>query len=146
MGSRRQSREWALSALYARELNPEAPEEALRIFTRAGGDSAGTQDYARQLLEGVIRNLNHLDGLIGKCAKNWDLKRITRIDRNILRLALFELCFRPDVPPLACINEAVDLAKKFSTGNSGAFVNGILDEIRKNLDEKENQESGESLS
>ena len=145
MGSRRQAREWALSALYAREFNPGDPEETLSIFPLGRRGSAQSADYARELLQGVFHNLEYLDGLIGKCARNWDLKRITRIDRNILRLALFELCFRPDVPPLACINEAVDLAKKFSTGKSGAFVNGILDEIRKNLAEKESPEAGKAL-
>jgi N utilization substance protein B len=103
------------------ELPPPTPEEeAIRAF-------------ADPLIRGTIEHRDEADGIITKHAKNWELHRIAAVDRNILRLAIYEMLHREDIPPVVSINEAVDIAKKFSTQDSGKFVNGILDKVRGEL-------------
>lgn len=99
---------------------PTAEEAALRVF-------------ADPLIRGAIENKDESDEQIKKHAKNWDLHRIAAVDRNIMRLAIYEMLHRDDIPPVVSINEAVDIAKKFSTQDSGKFVNGILDKIKGEL-------------
>ncbi len=89
-----------------------------------------SQRFTGELVRGVTANRAQLDEVIRKHAANWDLQRINAVDRNILRVALFEMHHRPDIPPIVSINEAVDLAKRFSGDESGKFVNGILDQAR----------------
>lgn len=104
-----------------RELPPPSAEEAaLRVFADA-------------LIRGTIEHQNDLDEQIKKYAKNWELHRMAVVDRNVLRLAIFEMLYRDDIPPVVSINEAVDIAKKFSTEDSGKFVNGILDKLKGDL-------------
>lgn len=104
-----------------RELPPvSASETALRMF-------------ADGLIRGTVEHQNQLDEQIKKYAQNWDLHRMAVVDRNVLRLAIYEMLFRQDIPPVVSINEAVDIAKKFSTEDSGKFVNGILDKIKGDL-------------
>jgi transcription antitermination factor NusB len=86
--------------------------------------------FARELLAGTWEHRSEIDEKIEQVARNWQLKRMAAVDRNILRLASYEILFRDDIPPLVAINEAIEIAKKFSTRNSGPFVNGILDNIR----------------
>ena len=88
------------------------------------------QQFARDLIRGVIDNAPAVDAKIVEVAENWDIHRMAVVDRNVLRIATHELLFMPDIPPKVSINEAIDLAKKFSTAESGSFVNGILDKIR----------------
>ena len=83
--------------------------------------------------EGSFAHQAELDALITKYAENWEMKRMTAVDRNIMRLAIYEMLHREDIPPIVSINEAVDIAKKFSTQDSGKFVNGILDKVRSEL-------------
>ena len=90
-------------------------------------------DFMESLVKGVIEHREEIDEMIVKYAKNWNLGRMAVIDRNILRLAAYEMMFRADIPPVVSINEAVDIAKKYSTDDSGKFVNGILDQIRTNI-------------
>jgi len=99
-------------------------------FWRAAKASDSTRDFANQLFEGAAKDVASLDGLIVKHAENWRLERLAIIDRAILRLAMYELR-ATDTPPKVVLNEAVDLAKKFSSEESGSFVNGILDAFRK---------------
>ena len=87
----------------------------------------------RDSIRGVLEKLNELDGIIEEQTRNWDIERIARVDRNILRLAIYEMLHRDDIPPVVSINEAIDIAKKFSTENSGRFVNGILDKVKGKL-------------
>jgi len=89
--------------------------------------------FADPLICGTLEHRNDLDDIIKKHAKNWDLHRMAAVDRNILRLALYEMHYRDDIPPVVSINEAVDIAKKFSTQDSGKFVNGILDKVKGEL-------------
>jgi len=95
----------------------------------------GTRRFARELIDGCRERLEQLDAHIAAVAENWEIGRMAVIDRNILRLASYELLFRDDVPPKVAINEAIDLAKRYSTADSGAFVNGILDRIRVERDD-----------
>ena len=89
--------------------------------------------FAEPLIRGTLEKLTELDGKIQHYAKNWDLGRMAVVDRNILRLAIYEMLYREDIPPVVSINEAVDIAKKFSTDESGRFVNGILDKVKGDL-------------
>ena len=86
--------------------------------------------FAVPLIKGVLQHREAIDEHIKKHCKNWDFNRIAVVDRNIMRLAIFEMLHREDIPPVVSINEAVDIAKKFSTEDSGKFVNGILDKVR----------------
>jgi N utilization substance protein B len=92
------------------------------------------QHFAEPLVRGVIENQDFIDRELSSIATNWDLHRMAGVDRNILRLAVYEMLHRNDIPPVVSINEAVDIAKKFSTDDSGKFVNGILDKMKSRLD------------
>ncbi len=94
---------------------------------------ASTRLFAEPLIRGTIEHRNEADDWIRKVAKNWDLHRLAVVDRNILRLAIYEMLHRDDIPPVVSINEAVDIAKRFSTDDSGKFVNGILDKVKGEL-------------
>jgi transcription antitermination factor NusB len=93
-------------------------------------------DFAARLVKGVLEQRETIDKQLQSVTRNWDLRRMAIVDRNILRMAVFELTLCADVPPKVAINEAIEIGKKFSTANSGGFVNGILDRIRIDLDEK----------
>lgn len=129
MRKRSLSRELALQCCYSRDCRgKEAP--SVEEFLAEQSRDRTIVDYARLLVEGVIAELANLDAEIRKVAENWDVKRMAVVDRNILRIAVYELLHCPDVPPVAAINEAIELAKRYGTASSGAFVNGILDRIR----------------
>jgi len=155
MGKRREARERAVQFLFQNDLNPpEDLQAALEQFwqsqraaaiaedkaTATWGqavelpppttDEAAVRLFADPLIRGALEHRDESDAVIVKHAKNWELHRIAAGDRNILRLAIFEMLHREDIPPVVSINEAVDIAKKFSTQDSGKFVNGILDKIR----------------
>lgn len=136
MGARRIARERALQALYQLEMSGGAPAEALEAAdaTGAGGDDPETQSFALALVQGVREHLAELDGLIESHSHHWRVDRMSRIDRNVIRLATFELKHRPDVPRKVTLNEAVELGKRFGTTESSAFINGLLDKIAQTLD------------
>ncbi len=139
MGVRREGRELALQMLYALDINPLEQREALQLFrdnTRAAGN---VRVFAEDLVAGVVANLAAIDGAIEAKSKNWALGRMARVDLSILRLAVYELLFRPDIPKNVTINEAIEVAKKFGTEDSPAFVNGILDEVASTIPDKEAQ-------
>lgn len=134
MGSRRQAREAAVQILYFRDINPhEELANALHSFWESQSYDAETQTFAEALARGTLEKRPAIDEQIKKVTENWELDRIAAVDRNVLRLAIYEMMFRDDVPPVVSINEAIEIAKKFSTKESGKFVNGILDRIRKEL-------------
>ena len=139
MRKRTQAREVALKALYQhdlhRKIEKDAPAAAedFESFIQAESGDAEVRSYARALLAGTLASIDIIDERIAAAALNWKLSRIAPVDRSILRLALFELLESPEVPPKVAINEAIELAKKFSTEQSGAFVNGILDRIYNDL-------------
>lgn len=139
MRKRTQAREIALQALYQHDLQRKidggvkGSVDDYEAFIRDSTDDPEVRSYARVLLDGAIASMDALDERIAAAAVNWKLSRIAPVDRSILRLALYEILESRDVPPKVAINEAIDLAKKFSTEQSGAFVNGILDKIYSEL-------------
>jgi N utilization substance protein B len=133
VGSRRTGRERALQALYQLEQNDKAtPTEAVDAAW-AASDEAGKDEaahtFAMELVQGVRTHLADLDGLIEQHSQNWRLDRMQRVDRNVLRLGVFELQHRADIPRKVTINEAIELAKLFGTEDSASFINGLLDRI-----------------
>ncbi|MBL8756173.1 MAG: transcription antitermination factor NusB [Planctomycetes bacterium] len=99
-----------------------------------GREHADVVEFAQRIVEGTLQNRAAIDQRLAAVARNWDLARMATVDRNVLRLATYELMFCADVPPKVAINEAIELGKKYSTANSGGFVNGILDRIRIDLE------------
>lgn len=134
MTVRRRAREIALQVLYQLEISQGDPQEALDVYFENFRPSAKARDFVQRLVEGVRQNQGEIDRLIEENAENWTLKRMTVVDRNILRVAAFELLHCPDIPFKASLNEAVELAKKFGSDESGAFINGILDKIHSLLE------------
>jgi N utilization substance protein B len=128
--SRSRCRELALQFLYQAEFAGQRREIEVARFWRHFHKGSKTPAYLLRLVEGVTNHLAELDALIGRYSEHWRLERMAAVDRNLLRLAAFELLYEPRVPPKVVINEAVELAKRFGTEASGAFVNGILDRIR----------------
>ncbi|MEM9803258.1 MAG: transcription antitermination factor NusB [Planctomycetota bacterium] len=130
MKKRTRSRELALQFLYQVDLLGQDKIDELTEFLREEGGDADTARYARTLIEGVADATPELDREIQAVAQNWQIERMAVIDRNVLRIAAFELLHREEIPPKVAINEGIELGKRFSTQNSGAFINGILDKIK----------------
>ena len=139
MGVRREARELALQLLYALELNPIDIEEGLRLSRENSRASEGVRLFAEELVAGVMANRSAIDKKIRGQSKNWAISRMAKVDLNILRLALFELMFREDIPRNVTINEAIEVAKKFGSEESSAFINGMLDEMDADFPDKEKQ-------
>jgi N utilization substance protein B len=133
MGSRRKSREFAMQMLYQWEICKYAPAQVQATFFADNKADADVEGFARELFEGAVNDIERLDRLVREHADNWRLERMAAVDRNILRVALYELLHHPETPPAAVINEALEIARRFSTGDSVEFVNGVLDAIRKEL-------------
>jgi N utilization substance protein B len=128
--SRSRCREWALQVLYQAEFAGQRRQEDVNHFWSHFHKGDKTPNYLGELVDGVTSHLEELDALIVKYSEHWRLERMTSVDRNLLRLATYELLYQPDIPPKVIINEAVELAKRYGTEFSGAFVNGLLDRIR----------------
>jgi N utilization substance protein B len=133
MASRRKSREYAMQMLYQWQLGGNTPEQVGASFFQERGADSEVEGFARDLFQNVVTNVDRLDQLVREHAENWRLERIAAVDRNILRVALCELLYHPETPPNAAINEALEIARRFSGENSVKFVNGVLDAIRKSL-------------
>jgi len=131
MGNRSRAREAALKTLYQMDVTRDSPAEALKIFFRHHRVSAGSQPFVTRLVEGTMQHLAEIDPLLRRHATHWTLERMAIVDRNILRLGVYELLYETETPPKVVINEAVDLAKRFGAADSGKFVNGVLDSIHK---------------
>jgi N utilization substance protein B len=130
MGSRTRARECALQALYQLDTSGGEPRDVLRaILAHFEEADAETAQFAEQLVRGVQSDRAQIDELIQKSSSNWKLDRMARVDRNILRLAVYEILRRADVPVRVTLNEAIELGKKFGSEESSAFVNGVLDKI-----------------
>jgi len=133
MRKRTKAREYVLQMLYQVDITRSDWQETMMSFWESNEQediSAELKDFSAQLLGGVIEHLQEIDKKISKYAANWQLERMAFVDRNIMRLGCFELMFREDIPPKVTINEAVELAKKYSGSESGKFVNAILDQIK----------------
>jgi transcription antitermination protein NusB len=129
MGARTTAREAALQMLFAIEASEADVEQGIGDFWRELPGEAEGRPYADEAVRGVRELVVDLDARIARASKNWRLERMTRVDRNVLRLGAWELVKRPDVPRAVAIDEAVELAKRYGTEESGAFVNGVLDRI-----------------
>jgi len=133
MGLRRTARECALQMLYEHDVGKHAPETILETFWEMNEQPEKVQEFASALFRGTIQRLKEIDRLIQSHTKNWRLTRMAAVDRNVLRLAVFELISDVKTPDTVVINEALEIAKKFSTNESAQFVNGILDSIKNDL-------------
>ena len=135
MSTRREAREWIVQILFQLDLN--ASDDMDSVFANFWADKK-PEPKVREFTESIVRGTHdkqdELDGVIEKTAEHWDIHRMGVLDRNVLRMAVYEMFNMPDIPPVVSINEAVDIAKYFSNAESGRFVNGILDRIRKGLD------------
>jgi transcription antitermination factor NusB len=124
----------ALQALYQADLTGDDCLEGIERTLRDDGHPPEVVDYAFALARGARGRLAEIDGLLTAAAQHWSIHRMAAIDRNVLRLGIEEFLSHPDVPSRVVINEAIELAKRFSTSSSGAFVNGVLDRVRRDLE------------
>jgi N utilization substance protein B len=129
MGARTSGREAALQMLFAVESSGAEPADAIREYWRELPGEAEGRPYADELVGGVRAQVEVVDERIRAASKNWRLERMTRVDRNLLRIGTWELLFKAEVPRAVVIDEAVELAKRYGTEESGAFVNGVLDRV-----------------
>ena len=143
MGSRRKARECALQMLFAADVADAAPEDVLRLYW-VHLDDAEVEDSAREfatrLAQGTLARIESLDERIRSRAEHWRIPRMAIVDRNILRLAVYEFLYEP-TPRTVAINEALEIARRFSTYEATQFINGILDAIKRDLDEQQPQEN-----
>ncbi|HWN10967.1 MAG TPA: transcription antitermination factor NusB [Pyrinomonadaceae bacterium] len=145
MGSRRKARECALQMLFAADVADAVPEDVLRLYWAQLGDAdveETARDFATRLARGTLAHLADLDERIRSRAEHWRIPRMAIVDRNILRLAVYEFLFEP-TPRTVAINEALEIARRFSTYEATQFINGILDAIKRDLDEQQPQENVE---
>jgi len=135
MGIRRKSRESALQFLFqddfvAEEIRQGEMNERFDMFCDLYQVSRKARPYTLDLVQGIVQNRDYIDSLIGQCAKNWRLERIALTDKNLLRIGVFEMLYCEDVPDQVAINEAVEIAKRYGSEESPAFINGILDAVK----------------
>lgn len=140
MKQRRAARESALQALFFMDMRRNISLEALASFQecfQAERSEAMDIDFFGVLSRGVMKNRAQIDGIIERFSDNWKISRMACVDRNIMRIAVYEMMFLDDIPYKVSINEAIDIGKKFGTEESGAFINGILDSVHNALKRKE---------
>ena len=135
MATRRDGREWALQILFGLDLNPVRDLDKVfdYFFATFAESDPPIRKFAESIVRGVVAHREDIDAAIEKCAEHWKISRMGVADRNVLRIAMYELMFCEDVPSPVILNEAIDLAKYFNNSESGRFVNGILDRARKEL-------------
>ena len=134
MGYRRRSRELAMQALFCIDMRQTDPRQMLELFCRNFTPPKKVLPFFIKLISGVLQEKDQIDGIIEQISSNWKVSRMACVDRNIIRIAVYELLCLTDVPAKVSINEAIDIGKKFGTEESGAFINGVLDSIRKMVD------------
>ena len=134
MGTRRKSRELVLQMLFQADMGRQTPEEVRRTFWREHHSiEKDVRGFAEDLFRMATDRTAEIDGLIERHAEHWRMDRMATVDRNVLRLAIYEMLYRDDIPPVVSINEAIELAKTFGGPDSGRFVNGILDRVKNDL-------------
>lgn len=134
MGSRRDARESAVQILFQLDFNPAELDTTLESFWLERKMNTKTRLFVEELVRGVLLHRARVDEVITKCAQNWELPRMATVDRNVIRLAVYEMMFRQDIPHAVSINEAVAIAKNMGDVGSGRFVNGVLDRVRRDID------------
>ena len=133
MGRRRKARELAIQVLFNLEFSSDSPTDVFDLICEMFNSGRAIRSFSKELVLGVCKKRDELDGLIRNASKNWRLERMSRIDKCILRLATFEILFMDDIPPKVSIDEAVEIGKKFGSDGSGGFINGVLDNIYNKL-------------
>lgn len=133
MGLRRRGREAALKIIYQREMSGYDIEECIKLYWENLSDAEEIKEFSNYLARGVVNNLDKIDNKISLISSNWSISRMHKVDLCILRLAIFEMLFCFDIPLKVTINEAIELAKKFSSDDARSFVNGILGKIADDL-------------
>lgn len=143
MRPRRKAREIAMQVLYGLDVSQGNLKETIDLFWKNFDVPEKVKAFSSILVEGAWNNRKQIDTLIGGCAENWSVERMSRVDRSILRMAVYELLYCRDIPPKVAINEAIDLGKLFGSENSGAFINGVLDALYTKLREKDEEQDRE---
>ncbi len=133
MGRRREARQAALQYHFWRDMHCGSGPERIEDFWEFLPAKPRVREFAQPLIDGMNTHLAEIDERIRRYAENYEFRRIAAVDRNVLRLAIYEMLFRDDIPPVVSINEAIELAKKFGGAESGRFVNGILDRVKNDL-------------
>src|SRR5262245_32991305 len=133
---RSRAREVALQLLFQRDHNPQMERAAVEQFARDRLREPALQEFCLQLFDGVTGHAEEIDTRLSQAAENWRLPRMATVDRNVLRLGAFELLYDKDTPPGVALDEAIELARRFGTAESAAFVNGVLDRLRREADKE----------
>ena len=133
MGVRRDGREAAVQFLFSKDINEDISLDDYDSFFSLCTAKEKARIFAKELLRGILENKDSIDEKIETYVDNFRLNRLSAIDRNVLRLAIFEMLHRNDIPPAVCINEAIEISKRFGTEDSGSFVNCVLDKVKSNL-------------
>jgi len=143
MGARRKARELALQMLYQHDKSGNPPDTNLSTFEELQKSKPNTREFATRVFKGTVENLAKIDGMIVAQADNWRIERMAVVDRNIIRMSIYEFLHENDTPRLVIIDEAIEIAKKFGTQKSSQFINGILDGILKryNLDREPSRQA-----
>jgi len=134
MGTRRKAREYALQMLFQWDITRDVIDTIAASFWENREEPPAVKDFALQLVTSTVNNVEQIDGIIRRHAEHWRLDRMAVVDRNILRLAIQEFMFDVETPKTVVINEAIEIARRYSAQESPQFINGILDSIRKDLD------------
>jgi len=135
MGPRRKAREYALQMLFQWDITHDAMDQVFAtFFQNQPEESEAIADFARQLVLGTVEHVEQIDEMIRRHAEHWRLDRMATVDRNLLRLAIYEFLYDRDTPKTVVINEAIEIARRFSAQESPQFINGVLDSIKKELE------------
>jgi transcription antitermination protein NusB len=135
MGPRRKAREYALQMLFQWDITHDAIDQiAATFFQNQPEESEAVAEFARQLVTGTVEHVEQIDELIRRHAEHWRLDRMATVDRNLLRLAIHEFLYEKETPKTVVINEAIEIARRFSAQESPQFINGVLDSIKKGLE------------
>lgn len=137
MGIRRKAREYAMQALFFLDMGEECSQDKLELYYRHFSPEPDILPFFQRLANGVLDSREQIDAIIERFSSNWKIGRMSCVDRNVLRISVFEMLFCTDIPPKVSINEAIEIGKKYGTEESGAFINGILDGIRMAIEKGE---------
>ena len=131
MGARRKARELALQMLFQHDMSGNAPDQIIETFAELHKSKPNTREFATKIFHGTVAHIGEIDEMIQNQAENWRLSRMAAVDRNIIRMSVYEFLHENDTPKLVIIDEAIEIAKKYGTQKSSQFINGILDGILK---------------
>ncbi len=134
ISGRRETREWIVQFLFQLDFNPWPIDQALADFWEGKKTSEREKTYAEEVIKGVVQHKAEMDERLSRYTTQWSFERLGSVDRTVMRIALYEMLYRDDIPPVVAINEAVHFAKDMSSFQSGRFVNGVLDRVRQELE------------